>query len=204
MYDKKRLLQDTDMRKLIRYLVRSGVLRENEVLENGETMFVKCPEGHNETRYNHCAVYETGIKCFSCQASYGRLSSPSNQGGAIEVVQKYAACNFREAISIIADATGQPENYMIDGSKMEIKSKFPYTIEQLRCCMIHLPISQLEELPLPLLEELILERARVVAEHYRGLLQNESNPYLREDWTRRLRVCEELLEEQVAVPLFKL
>lgn len=132
-FDTKRLFDDADAR-----IVVKALFSRDDFRVSGSTLFCRCPENHPETALNHCAVYKTGCKCFSCGKSYPTM----------DMVKKYYEnrgenLSFSEICGRIADAIGGKERYLLSGKPDESKkSTFPLNNRELSLIGLYSPESK--------------------------------------------------------------
>ena len=189
-YDTKRLFADADARIIVKAL-----FSKNDFRQAGSTLFCRCPGGHKETRLEHCAVYKTGCKCFSCGNHYGLR----------EMLESYFKDdNFSELCGRIADVMGGRDLYLTSrtGSPQARKKELPFTGAELEIIGLYSP----ENIPdVPKLSSLykddpeackayVRNRAKAFLSRYDYLKQNEENQDLREEFERRYRITRQLYE----------
>ncbi len=187
-YDTKRLFSDADARIIVKNLFNPADFRKS-----GSTLFCRCPSGHKETRLDHCAVYKSGCKCFSCGSHYTTK----------EMVEIYFnETSFPDICGRIADAIGGRENYLIKPDTKNKKPVMPVTREEMEIVGIYSPegrdvptITKLFEDDRKSCIALIRERAKEMKGKYTSLLLEENNPDLREELERRLSVTECIIKK---------
>ncbi len=191
-YDTRRLFEDADARTIVRALYDRDDYRQS-----GATLFCRCPGGHRETRLDHCAVYKTGCKCFSCGERFDTK----------EMVERYFAergedLNFSEICGKIADVLGGRELYLTGKSSKAVQKKeLPLQMSELEVIGIYSPehtagvptVSGLYEADPEACILFLRKRAEDYLEKYSVLRDSEENPELREEWDRRHRITRQII-----------
>ena len=127
MYDLDALKADINLKKIL-----PSILCYDEIKYAGSTMYCKCVSGlHEESQYNHCAVSEKYVHCFSCGANYD----------AFEYIKKYYEqqgfnLKFAEICEKIGDALGGATYYKTDKKAVK-KVEMPLTAEEFAVIGIH-------------------------------------------------------------------
>ncbi len=185
-YDAERLFREADARQLVK-----SMWARQDFRMAGSTLFCRCPSGHKETRLDHCAVYKSGCKCFSCGEHFS----------AKEMVERYFGdATFAEVCGRIADCLGGREFYLITKNKKKVKT-LPLTREELEIIGIYSPegndgpkISELYKNNRDQTKKWLLSRAKEFLERYEKLLSSEKNSDLSAELERRKKVTETIVK----------
>ena len=160
-YDVERIKREISMPSLIRHICDSS-----EIHMAGTTMFCKCVSGlHQESQYNHNAVYEKKTHCYTCGENYD----------AFEFVKKYyemkgVTLSFQEVCEKVGDALGGADIYVISGEYHK-KEELLLSREELEALRLSsytntylLQISEEER------KKLLRDRSREMMEKYKNLI----------------------------------
>ena len=181
-YDVERLQREISMPSLIRYICDSS-----EIHKTGTTMFCKCVSGlHQESQYNHNAVYEKKTHCYTCGVNYD----------AFEYVRKYyemegRSLSFSEVCEKVAESLGDVENYVLRGEIKKEERVIPKDI------LFTLRLSPKAEEYLKTLTEderkrFLRERSREMEKYYGKL--GEKYPKVRDDLDRMRIAVRQIFE----------
>ena len=182
-YDVERMKADLSMPAVIRYVCDSS-----EVKHAGATMFCKCVSGlHDESQYNHNAVYEKKTHCYTCGENYD----------AFEYVKRYyemqgRSLTFSEVCEIVAESLGGAERYVISGEVK--KEKEVVTKEEIEALRLR-PKAEgyLREISEEERKEFLSQRSREMIDLYEEL--REKFPFYAYEFDRRLEIVRRVYEE---------
>lgn len=128
-FDKDAIYSNLDARSLIDYLgIRSR--------KAGSTTYIVCPNpDHIEKsayRPKHCQLFQDSCYCWSCGATYNLY------GIAYNWMEKEEGQHLtgEEVYSILAEAAGGKENYIIKGNKQPKIQRFPLNDKELHALML--------------------------------------------------------------------
>ena len=180
-YDTAKLFSESDLRDVVRQYW------DSRDYNDGTTMYIRCPSGHHETQLNHCAVYKTGCKCFSCGKYY-----PTCDAVSAYYKEKGQALTFEQICEKIADASGGRERFTQSHDRQ--KSSAPH-FDREGLSAVGLNLYDLDHLPNREIYRKVTEKAREYIRVYTELEEEETNPLLKAEWAKRKRLVRSMITE---------